>query len=127
MLRTQLTQTHSLSPRLQREQCTIAAMLNFYCKHHHQHQKNLCPECEQLFTYATQRLRTCPFSHQKPTCAKCTIHCYSKVMQQRIKQVMRYSGPRFLFRHPWLTLRHLIDRHYQARELPTHPKNKKIS
>jgi hypothetical protein len=30
-------------------------------------------------------------------------------MRDQIKQVMRYAGPRMLFRHPILTIRHFID------------------
>jgi hypothetical protein len=30
-------------------------------------------------------------------------------MRQKIKEVMRYAGPRMLFKHPYLTLMHGID------------------
>jgi hypothetical protein len=30
-------------------------------------------------------------------------------MRRRIRAVMRYAGPRILFRHPMLALRHMLD------------------
>jgi hypothetical protein len=37
------------------------------------------------------------------------IHCYKPAMREKIKNVMRYSGPRVTFRHPILALFHVID------------------
>ena len=45
---------------------------------------------------------------EKTFCSQCRIHCYEKTMQKQIKQVMRYSGPRMIFYHPLLALRHAL-------------------
>ncbi|HNR32353.1 MAG TPA: nitrous oxide-stimulated promoter family protein, partial [Candidatus Hydrogenedentes bacterium] len=37
------------------------------------------------------------------------IHCYKPVMREQTRAVMRYAGPRMLFRHPWLTVMHYVD------------------
>ena len=33
----------------------------------------------------------------KDICSACKVHCYSKEMQEKIKEVMKYAGPRMLF------------------------------
>ena len=43
----------------------------------------------------------------KPTCRLCPIHCYKREMKERMRQVMRYAGPRMLLYHPLIALRHL--------------------
>ena len=105
-------------PRIRRELRTIAAMINIYCQAHHHSAAVPCEDCRRLLDYADRRLDTCPFHADKPVCNKCTVHCYSKSMRERVRQVMRFSGPRMIFRHPWLTLRHLIDTRRPAPGLP---------
>jgi predicted amidophosphoribosyltransferase len=96
--------------RIQREQETIAAMLRVYCRDHHGAPvPPLCPECAALLDYARRRLATCPFQEAKPACNHCEVHCYSAAMRDRVKAVMRYAGPRMLWRHPVLSLFHLLD------------------
>lgn len=88
---------------------TINAMLGIYCKAHHPPQHTLCEECKELHDYAEQRLRHCPFLPDKPPCSKCTVHCYKPAMRERIREVMRYAGPRMLGKHPVMAVRHLVD------------------
>jgi hypothetical protein len=59
--------------------------------------------------YALERLKKCPFQGGKTTCAKCPVHCYKPKMREKIRIVMRYSGPRMLYHHPVLAIFHLID------------------
>ena len=95
--------------RLAREKETLRAMVAVYCHDHHRPDKDLCDECEALLAYAEQRLAACPYGPDKPTCAHCPIHCYKTAMRERVREVMRYAGPRMLSRHPLLALRHLLD------------------
>ena len=93
-----------------RELTTIVAMLRLYCHAHHGHGKSeLCGECKTLAAYAQRRLEHCVFGEAKPTCVKCSVHCYSATMRERVRQVMRWAGPRMLLHHPLLALRHLVD------------------
>jgi len=95
--------------RLERERTTLQMMLMLYCKDHHHSTMALCSECQGLSDYALTRLSCCKFGESKPTCGKCTVHCYKSVMRQRIIEIMRYSGLRMLFVHPMIVIRHLID------------------
>ncbi len=96
--------------RRAREFKTIAAMLRMYCRAHHGAQDApLCHDCIELHDYARRRLERCVFGQGKPTCADCTVHCYKPSMRERVRQVMIWAGPRMLWRHPVLAVRHLVD------------------
>jgi hypothetical protein len=108
--------------RLAREQKTIAAMIALYCRDHHpgdpaspgasatgSADDGLCPACAELLAYARLRLEKCRYGAEKPTCANCETHCYKPAMRERVREVMRYSGPRMLRRHPVLAVAHLAD------------------
>ncbi|MDR3706190.1 MAG: nitrous oxide-stimulated promoter family protein [Paludibacteraceae bacterium] len=89
------------------EKRTVEKMIRLYCSLNHK-QKKLCPECLTLLEYARSRLDLCPFGNQKPMCRRCSIHCYEKQQREKIKQVMRFSGPRILFYEPFTFLKHLL-------------------
>jgi 23S rRNA C2498 (ribose-2'-O)-methylase RlmM len=87
----------------------MEAMVRIYCRNHHESKSELCPECAALLEYASMRLDKCPFQEKKSTCGKCLVHCYQPQMREKVKKVMRYSGPRMLWHHPILAVHHLID------------------
>jgi len=91
----------------------MAVMVELYCHAHHKSADALCAQCSELLHYAESRLDHCPFGAQKPTCAACPIHCYKPTQRERMRAVMRYAGPRMLWRHPVLALAHLLDQHRQ--------------
>jgi predicted amidophosphoribosyltransferase len=105
-------------PRMVRELRTIEAMIALYCADKHKSHNGLCDECRALFDYAQARLERCPFQENKTTCARCPVHCYKPAMRQQIRVVMRYAGPRMLYHHPVLAVRHLFD---DRRKTPTRP------
>ncbi len=99
-------------PRIARESRTIHAMITLYCRDHHGDHGTagaLCPDCREVLDYAELRLDKCPFQENKTTCAHCPVHCYTPSMREKVKAIMRYSGPRMTFRHPVLALFHLLD------------------
>ena len=92
--------------RLEEEKRVVELMVRMYCRHK-EHNKELCSQCSELLDYALQRLDRCKFGPDKPTCKQCPVHCYRKDMQERIRTVMRWSGPRMLLYHPVAAVRHL--------------------
>lgn len=82
-------------------------MIRLYCRYK-EGNKTLCPSCFALQEYALARLDRCPFGDNKGACRDCRIHCYKPEMQKRIRQVMRYAGPRMILRYPLDAIRHLI-------------------
>lgn len=101
------------SPRvlrsMARESTTVGTMIRLYCTRVHR-SKMLCPECSALQVYADARLERCPHWPRKPSCKRCTIHCYDVSYRAQMRAVMRYAGPRMLFRRPLLAFRHLLTR-----------------
>ncbi len=84
-------------------------MIKIYCHLKHSTPSGkLCKECQELLDYALERLSNCPFKDEKPSCRKCPIHCYKPSMRKRIKEVMRFSGPRMLIYSPLEYFRHKI-------------------
>lgn len=97
------------TPRLQREFRTMTAMVGIYCRDHHGAGAP-CEECRRFLDYAERRLEKCPYGEAKPTCARCPVHCYKAAQREQAKIVMRYAGPRMTLGHPWLALRHVLDK-----------------
>jgi hypothetical protein len=96
-------------PRMTREAKTMDVMVAMYCHDLHGTPNGHCEECRELMEYAKGRLERCPFQEGKTTCAKCPIHCYRPALRERMRAVMRHSGPRMLWRHPIMTIFHLWD------------------
>ncbi|MDE5812571.1 MAG: nitrous oxide-stimulated promoter family protein [Muribaculaceae bacterium] len=95
--------------RIEKEKRIVGLMMRIYCRGRHQAGKEaLCDECAALLAYAQSRLERCPNFPDKTSCRRCTIHCYSPEHRRAIKEVMRYAGPRMLFRHPIIALKHLL-------------------
>jgi hypothetical protein len=93
--------------RSEREIKTIRIMIGMYCRNRHGG-KTLCESCRSLCSYAEKRILKCPFGENKPACGQCPIHCYKPQMKKQIGAVMRFAGPKMMFRHPILAVRHLI-------------------
>ena len=94
---------------MERQAETIQALVRIYCRGEHGAEPAPCPQCQELLDYALARLERCPYMPHKPTCRRCPIHCYAPRMRERITAVMRYAGPRLLWRRPDLALGHLWD------------------
>lgn len=105
-------------PRLNREHKTIDQMIKIYCQGNHHTDQELCSACQDLQDYAHLRLEKCPYQEKKTTCAHCPTHCYKKSMREQVKEMMRYSGPRMLLKHPVNAIFHIFDGFRKPVELP---------
>ena len=101
-----------LTGRLRREHETLVCMTRIYCAHHHpgHPDSDMCPDCAALMKYAETRLAKCPYGQDKPTCAKCPVHCYKPVQREEARNIMRFAGPKMTWRHPLLSLFHVLDK-----------------
>jgi len=97
-----------MATRIAREEKTIIVMIGMFCRDNHG-SKILCEDCVGVQDYAIKRLEYCPFQDGKTTCVQCPIHCYKPDMREKIRVIMRYSGPRMVVRHPILAIMHLWD------------------
>lgn len=90
------------------EKKAVLQMIEIYCSAKHASKGLICTDCRQLLRYAQERLSNCKYGNDKPTCSKCPIHCYKRDMREKIRLVMRYSGPRMIYKNPKLAVRHLL-------------------
>lgn len=93
--------------RKDEERKTVEVMIRLYCRKKEKN-RTLCDGCRELIEYAEKRLENCKFGENKPVCQNCTIHCYKKDMREKIREVMRFSGPRMIMYHPIMAIRHII-------------------
>ena len=136
----------ALKRKREREQEIVSQMIALYCKVNHSayrsvslreqgdemqqvpegaairerdsgERRDLCPECAELEAYAHARSERCPFMEEKTFCSNCTVHCYRPEMRKRIRTVMRYAGPRMLFHHPVMAIRHMIESQRERRRI----------
>ena len=101
-----------IQSKREREKETVSLMISIYCRKHHGG-KELCPDCAALDAYARQRSDKCPFMETKTFCSNCKVHCYKPDMREK----MRFSGPRMLFHHPVMAVRHVIETKKEAKRL----------
>lgn len=97
---------NTIDKKRQKEKLLVSEMISLYCKKQHLTKKGLCRECFELLEYAKKRSDCCPFMEHKTFCSNCKVHCYNSEMRLKIKAVMKFSGPRLLFRHPLIVLSH---------------------
>lgn len=93
--------------RIDRERQVVTVMIEMYCHGVHGTQSGLCPDCSRLMNYALTRLARCPQGDAKKSCRKCDVHCYRPDRREEIRAVMRYAGPKMMFRHPLDAFIHL--------------------
>ena len=98
-----------MNNKLRREIKTLEAMIKLYCRENHKQSNGMCIQCADLYQYASKRIEKCPLGVRKTTCAKCTVHCFKKEYRDRIREVMRYSGPKMIYKHPLLAVFYFWD------------------
>lgn len=105
----------NIESKREKEKIMVSQMIALYCKD--MHKGALCEECAALKAYAEMRSDKCPFMETKTFCSNCKVHCYKSDMREKIREVMRYSGPRMIFYHPITALRHVIESKKEKKRL----------
>ena len=93
--------------KLENEISILKIMVKLYCRNHH-HSAHLCELCNEVLNYAKQRVGQCKWQEEKPACAQCTVHCFKPIFRNKIQEMMRYAGPRMIYKHPIITLNHYV-------------------
>lgn len=103
---------------MKKEIQVVSLMIKKFCNGNHGTKKgNLCQDCSELLEYVELRRNKCPHGDNKPFCSNCKIHCYKPEKREKIRNVMRYSGPRIVTDHPILATRHLIESKLEKKKL----------
>ena len=107
-----------VNTKREKEKAMVSEMIALYCRKKHNSKKGcLCKECEELNEYAKVRSDKCPFMENKTFCSNCKVHCYKKDMREKIREVMRFSGPRMIFVHPKAAISHVIETKKEKKRL----------
>ena len=93
--------------KIEKEKRMVSFMIALYCRKK-EGNRELCAECAELEKYAHARLDRCKYGDQKTSCKRCPIHCYRPEMRERMRMVMRFSGPRMMWYAPVAALKHII-------------------
>lgn len=101
----------------EREKRMVSQMIALYCRKKHHTRGDLCPQCAALDAYARMRSDLCPFMETKTFCSNCRVHCYRPDMRARIREVMRFCGPRMILHHPVAAIRHVVETRKEQRRL----------
>lgn len=99
----------------EREKRMVSQMIALYCRKKHHTRGGLCPQCAALDAYAKMRADKCPFMETKTFCSNCRIHCYKPDMRAKIREVMRFAGPRMILHHPVSAIRHVVETRKEQR------------
>lgn len=101
----------TIENKRRKEQYVVEEMIRLYCRKNHKGYDRkagrMCPACQELTAYARLRSEKCPFMENKTFCSNCRVHCYKPEMREKIRQVMRFSGPRMILYHPVLAIWHV--------------------
>lgn len=121
--------TPELARKREREAQMVSQMIALWCRGHHDGGRaagaagndegatrvklglrtiTLCPECAELQKYAVARIERCPHMGTKTFCSACPSHCYRPTMREKIREVMRWSGPRMIRYRPITAIRHAM-------------------
>ena len=106
-----------IQDKRQREKQMVSQMITLYCRRTHHTRGALCPDCAALNQYACARSDRCPFMETKTFCSNCRVHCYKPDMREKIRIVMRFSGPRMIFYHPVAAIRHVVETKREKKRL----------
>ena len=101
---------------IQQDTDKLVRFLSMYCDGHHRHRlrklftfdypkvdaavsngPDLCDECTKLLRHAIVMRALCPLD-PKPKCRNCPEHCYRPLYKDQMETVMKYAGPRSLFK-----------------------------
>ena len=110
----------NIQTKREREKETVSLMIRIYCQKKHGG-RELCPDCAVLDTYARLRSDKCPFMETKNFCSNCRVHCYKKDMREKIREVMRFSGPRMIFYRPVMAIHHMVEHIKETKRLENLP------
>lgn len=93
-----------IEKKREKERKAMELILSVYEKGHQEERDDI----EKLRQYSMERINKCPKMATKTYCSNCEIHCYRQEYRDKIKKVMRYSGPRLFLKKPLWVVDHMV-------------------
>lgn len=103
-----------MDKKLSEEYEIVCEMIDLY---HRKNDRFSDGEISDLKAYVKSKLSSCIHGSSKPFCSYCKIHCYEPTMREKIREIMKFSGPRFIFYRPGKSIKHLLHKSSLIRKL----------
>lgn len=93
---------------------TLLGLFKIYCAHEHADKAegiendSLCPSCRVSLDYSLERTLTCKLKGSGQLCSSCPVHCFEPDQRENIRKIMRFSGPRLIWKSPLLAIRYVL-------------------
>lgn len=88
---------------------TLRNLFGIYCRKNHAPEKGvLCSSCQSELKYAVHKTKICTEKDMGKTCSECRVHCFEPEHREKIREIMRFSGPRLMWSHPLLSMRYVF-------------------
>lgn len=107
------TETAQLTRKERKDLKILALFTSVYCKAQHPAGQQplvdlplalqslgkfpCCSDCQDFLRYAIERRLKCPLE-PKPVCKHCQLHCYRSGHREKVREIMRFSGPALIRR-----------------------------
>ena len=100
----------SIEERRYKKHEIMEQMSDIYCKgHKHPLDDNgKCADCDLVLRYSLSRTKRCPYIEETLFCSNCPTPCYRPDMKEKVREMMKYSGPRLFFKRPITVIRHVF-------------------
>lgn len=93
--------------KLEKKQ-VLEKMIRLYCKNNHK--DYLCNDCKNLISYSNIRTDYCKRLDEFFFCSSCDRTCYDNENLEKIRKIMRYSGPRMIYSDPKASVRFVSEK-----------------
>lgn len=96
--------------RRQKKHDIVVQMVDIYCSgnKHKLDENGKCADCDLLLRYSKSRTDRCPYINETLFCSNCPTPCYRPDMKERMRDLMKYAGPRLFFKRPFTVIWHMI-------------------
>ena len=101
--------TPELARKREREAQMVSQMIALWCRGHHGggHAVEQAGH-DGPVRVKLARIEHCPHMGTKTFCSACPSHCYRPAMREKIREIMRWSGPRMIRHRPITAVRHAM-------------------
>ncbi|KWZ79082.1 nitrous oxide-stimulated promoter family protein [Anaerococcus tetradius] len=103
-----------MDKKLKEEYIIVCEMIDLY---HRKNDSFSDDEISELKAYVKSKLSSCIHGSSKLFCSYCKIHCYEPARREQIREIMKFSGPRFIFYRPGMSIKHLLHKSSLIRKL----------
>ena len=107
----------------EREKRTVALMIRLYCRKKHGTKKIFVPNAKHFRSMRCSAVINAPLWKPRPFALTAVCIVTSRKCVKKIREVMRFSGPRMILHHPVMAVRHVIESKKEKKRLEKENEN----